>query len=117
MFVRVFLFQYMYKLINFDLSTKTKKKKKYIIIIKIITSFVYHLFQELKKVVSHTLLNDSELQLKKIYIERCKRLPAFGCNLYFVKEVQRGRTKTKVILGQYLSLSIVYLIKNNGNKS
>lgn len=72
--------------------------------------FIFY-FQELKKLRIDTVINDTESQLKRTYIERCKRLPAFGCNIYFVKEVQRGRTKTKVILSQcYNHLYYLYTI-------
>jgi hypothetical protein len=39
---------------------------------------------------------DSEVQLKKLYIQTCKRLPAHGCKVYQVKELLRGKTKKKV---------------------
>ncbi|XP_050529538.1 uncharacterized protein LOC126899057 isoform X2 [Daktulosphaira vitifoliae] len=68
------------------------------------------LIKELKKILAHTFLNDSELQLKRFYVDRCKRLPAFGCKLYFVKEVQRGRTKRKAARLLGLSLDKIILL-------
>jgi hypothetical protein len=52
--------------------------------------------QEQKRKLFHTSVYDSELQLKKLYIQTCKRLPAHGCKVYQVKELLRGKTKKKV---------------------
>lgn len=38
---------------------------------------------------------ESELQLKKLYIQTCKRLPAYGCRIFQVKELLRGKTKRR----------------------
>lgn len=37
------------------------------------------------------------MELKKLYIQTCKRLPAYGCELYEVKEIVRTRTTRKRI--------------------
>jgi len=52
--------------------------------------------QEQKRKLFHTSVYDSEVQLKKLYIQTCKRLPAHGCKVYQVKELLRGKTKKKV---------------------
>jgi hypothetical protein len=33
--------------------------------------------------------------LKKLYIQTCKRLPAFGCRIFQVKELLSGKTKRR----------------------
>lgn len=66
--------------------------------------------QELKKILNFTCFNDSDLQLKQSYVERCKRLSTFGYTLYSVREVLQGRRKKKVFRlatkYNYLVLSI-----------
>lgn len=52
--------------------------------------------QEQKRKLFHTSIYESELQLKKLYIQTCRRLPAHGCKVYQVKELLRGKTKKKV---------------------
>jgi hypothetical protein len=39
---------------------------------------------------------DSEEQLKKLYIQTCRRLPCYGCKVYQVKELLCGKTRKKV---------------------
>lgn len=56
------------------------------------------LFQEQKRKLFHTSVYESEVQLKKLYIQTCRRLPAYGCKVYQVKELLRGKTKKKVCL-------------------
>ncbi|XP_067003645.2 1-phosphatidylinositol 4,5-bisphosphate phosphodiesterase epsilon-1 isoform X2 [Anabrus simplex] len=53
------------------------------------------LIKEQKRKLFHTSVYESELQLKKLYIQTCKRLPAHGCKVYQVKELLRGKTKKK----------------------
>ncbi|KAF6199510.1 hypothetical protein GE061_007536, partial [Apolygus lucorum] len=53
------------------------------------------LVKEQKRKLFHTSIYESELQLKKLYIQTCKRLPAHGCKVYQVKELLRGKTKKK----------------------
>nr|CAD7572890.1 unnamed protein product [Timema californicum] len=57
---------------------------------------------EQKRKLFHTSVYESELQLKKLYIQTCKRLPAYGCKVYQVKELLRGKTKKKVYQVKYL---------------
>nr|CAD7393622.1 unnamed protein product [Timema cristinae] len=58
--------------------------------------------KEQKRKLFHTSVYESELQLKKLYIQTCKRLPAYGCKVYQVKELLRGKTKKKVYQVKYL---------------
>ncbi|GLG95973.1 Protein of unknown function, partial [Gryllus bimaculatus] len=53
------------------------------------------LIKEQKRKLFHTSVYESELQLKKLYIQTCKRLPAHSCKVYQVKELLRGKTKKK----------------------
>lgn len=43
----------------------------------------------------HTPIYESEQQLKKLYIQTCKRLPAFGCRIFQVKELLHGKTSRR----------------------
>lgn len=51
--------------------------------------------KEQKRRLFHSPLYESELQLKKLYIQTCKRLPCYGCQMFHVKELLRGKTKKK----------------------
>ncbi|XP_046989883.1 1-phosphatidylinositol 4,5-bisphosphate phosphodiesterase epsilon-1-like [Schistocerca americana] len=53
------------------------------------------LIKEQKRKLFHTSVYESEVQLKKLYIQTCRRLPAHGCKVYQVKELLRGKTKKK----------------------
>nr|XP_045618556.1 uncharacterized protein LOC123770570 isoform X4 [Procambarus clarkii] len=53
------------------------------------------LIKEQKRKLFHTPLYDSEVALKKLYIQTVRRLPSFACNLHHVKELLRGKTKKK----------------------
>ncbi|XP_022236231.1 uncharacterized protein LOC111083826, partial [Limulus polyphemus] len=52
--------------------------------------------KEQKRRLFHSPLYESEIQLKKLYIQTCKRLPCYGCQMFHVKELLRGKTKKKV---------------------
>ncbi|KAG7167929.1 1-phosphatidylinositol 45-bisphosphate phosphodiesterase epsilon-1-like [Homarus americanus] len=54
---------------------------------------------EQKRKLFHTPLYDSDVALKKLYIQTVRRLPSFACNLHHVKELLRGKTskKTKIL--------------------
>ncbi|XP_059477759.1 uncharacterized protein LOC132198045 isoform X2 [Neocloeon triangulifer] len=54
------------------------------------------LIKEQKRKLFHTSVYESEVQLKKLYIQTCKRLPCYGCKVYQVKELLRGKTKKKL---------------------
>ena len=51
--------------------------------------------QEQKRKLFHTPIYESEQQLKKLYIHTCKRLPAFGCRIFQVKELLHGKTNRR----------------------
>ncbi|XP_037802088.1 1-phosphatidylinositol 4,5-bisphosphate phosphodiesterase epsilon-1-like isoform X2 [Penaeus monodon] len=55
------------------------------------------LIKEQKRKLFHTPLYDSEVALKKLYIQTVRRLPAFACHLHQVKELLRGKTKKKAL--------------------
>ncbi|XP_023223275.1 1-phosphatidylinositol 4,5-bisphosphate phosphodiesterase epsilon-1-like isoform X2 [Centruroides sculpturatus] len=57
--------------------------------------------KEHKRKLFHTSVYESEIHLKKLYTQTCKRLPAYGCRIFQVKELLRGKTKKKAnrILG------------------
>ncbi|XP_024084473.1 1-phosphatidylinositol 4,5-bisphosphate phosphodiesterase epsilon-1-like isoform X1 [Cimex lectularius] len=57
--------------------------------------FWISLVEEQKRKLFHTSVYESEIQLKKLYIQTCRRLPAYGCKVYQVKELLRGKTKKK----------------------
>lgn len=72
----------------------------------LLLSFSFHSFflfteQEQKRKLFHTPIYESEQQLKKLYILTCKRLPAFGCQIFQVKELLHGKTnrRTTRLLG------------------
>lgn len=77
---------------------------------------MFRLFQEQKRKLFHTSVYESEVQLKKLYIQTCRRLPSYGCKVYQVKELLRGKTKKKVVnvicvkYSFWVELPIVYLI-------
>ena len=70
--------------------------ESFIICSNIILPCFFFYLQEQKRKLFHTSVYDSEVQLKKLYIQTCRRLPAHGCRLYHVKELLRGKTKKKV---------------------
>ena len=51
--------------------------------------------QEQKRKLFHSSVYESEQQLKKLYIQTCKRLPAFGCRIFQVKELLHGKTNRR----------------------
>ncbi|XP_073996296.1 uncharacterized protein isoform X2 [Rhodnius prolixus] len=59
------------------------------------TKAMAKLVKEQKRKLFHTSVYESEVQLKKLYIQTCRRLPAHGCKVYQVKELLRGKTKKK----------------------
>uniref|UniRef100_T1IQR7 Phosphoinositide phospholipase C n=1 Tax=Strigamia maritima TaxID=126957 RepID=T1IQR7_STRMM len=67
---------------------------------------------EQKRKLFHTSVYESETQLKKLYVQTCHRLPAFGCQMYQVKELLRGRTKKKATRFLGIGLEKVVLLDN-----
>ncbi|XP_064469144.1 uncharacterized protein LOC135383352 [Ornithodoros turicata] len=51
--------------------------------------------KEQKRKLFHSPLYESEIHLKKLYIQTCKRLPVYGCRVFQVKELLRGKTKKR----------------------
>ncbi|KAH8018555.1 hypothetical protein HPB51_008884 [Rhipicephalus microplus] len=51
--------------------------------------------KEQKRKLFHSPLYESEIHLKRLYIQTCKRLPSFGCHVFQVKELLRGKTKKR----------------------
>ncbi|GIX80432.1 hypothetical protein CEXT_403662 [Caerostris extrusa] len=47
--------------------------------------------KEQKRKLFHSRVYENELHLKKLYIQNCKRLPAYGCRVYQVKERTKKR--------------------------
>ncbi|CDW53051.1 1 phosphatidylinositol 4,5 bisphosphate [Trichuris trichiura] len=70
---------------------------------------IIKLIQVWKRKLFHSNFYDSEKGLKHLYVQTCKRLPAFGCKLFHVKELYRGKLirKSRRILclgAAYISL-------------
>ncbi|CAG7724464.1 unnamed protein product [Allacma fusca] len=53
------------------------------------------LIKDQKRKLFHTSVYESATQLQKLYVQTCRRLPAYGCRLVVVKELLRGKTKKK----------------------
>lgn len=49
--------------------------------------------QEQKRKLFHTPIYESSQQLKQLYVHTCKRLPAYGCQIWQVKELLHGKAK------------------------
>lgn len=56
---------------------------------------------------------ESEQQLKKLYIQTCKRLPAYGCRLFQVKELLHGRTNRRATRLLGICLDRIVLLECN----
>ncbi|KFD72382.1 hypothetical protein M514_01694 [Trichuris suis] len=56
---------------------------------------IIKLIQVWKRKLFHSNFYDSENGLKHLYVQTCKRLPAFGCKLFHVKELYRGKLLRK----------------------
>ncbi|RWS03777.1 1-phosphatidylinositol-4:5-bisphosphate phosphodiesterase epsilon-1-like protein [Dinothrombium tinctorium] len=61
--------------------------------------------KEQKRKLFHSQIYESEIQLKKLYLQTCKRLPAYGCQMFQVKEILRGKT-TKRRVTRLLGLGV-----------
>ena len=53
------------------------------------------LVRESKRKLFHSQLYESERQMKQLYIQTCKRLPAYGSKVFPVKEILHGSTTLK----------------------
>ncbi|VDK45134.1 unnamed protein product [Anisakis simplex] len=54
------------------------------------------LVKERKRKLFHSQVYESEVGMKKLYVQTAKKLPAFGCKVFQVKELVHGRTLRKV---------------------
>ncbi|XP_022238999.1 1-phosphatidylinositol 4,5-bisphosphate phosphodiesterase epsilon-1-like [Limulus polyphemus] len=59
------------------------------------TKNMVKLIKEQKRKLFHSPLYESEIHLKKLYTQTCKRLPSYGCQMFQVKELLRGKTKKR----------------------
>uniref|UniRef100_A0A9J2P4J0 Band 4.1 domain-containing protein n=1 Tax=Ascaris lumbricoides TaxID=6252 RepID=A0A9J2P4J0_ASCLU len=64
------------------------------------------LVKERKRKLFHNQVYESEIEMKKLYIQTAKKLPAFGCKVFQVKELVHGRTLRKTLLHRSFTLSI-----------
>ncbi|XP_023235323.1 uncharacterized protein LOC111634715 isoform X2 [Centruroides sculpturatus] len=70
------------------------------------------IIKEQKRKLFHSPVYESELHLKKLYIQTCKRLPAYGCKMFQVKEFLRGKTKKKATRLLGIGLERIVLLDN-----
>ncbi|KHN82710.1 hypothetical protein Tcan_16522 [Toxocara canis] len=56
------------------------------------------LVKERKRKLFHSQIYESEIGMKKLYVQTAKKLPAFGCKVFQVKELVHGRTLRKMAL-------------------
>ncbi|KAK0396425.1 hypothetical protein QR680_001710 [Steinernema hermaphroditum] len=68
------------------------------------------LVKERKRKLFHSQVYESELGMKKLYIQTAKKLPAFGCKVFQVKELVHGRTLRKTVRLLCLSCSALCLL-------
>ncbi|KAI1725243.1 rasGEF domain-containing protein [Ditylenchus destructor] len=68
------------------------------------------LIKERKRKLFHSHIFESEASMKKLYVQTAKRLPAFGCKVFQVKELLHGRTLRKTVRLLCLSSSILCLL-------
>ncbi|CAJ0572763.1 unnamed protein product, partial [Mesorhabditis spiculigera] len=55
------------------------------------------LVKERKRKLFHSHVYENEIAMKKLYVQTAKRLPAFGCKVFQVKELLHGRTLRKTV--------------------
>uniref|UniRef100_A0A1I7WZW3 B41 domain-containing protein n=1 Tax=Heterorhabditis bacteriophora TaxID=37862 RepID=A0A1I7WZW3_HETBA len=55
------------------------------------------LVKERKRKLFHSQVYESEIGMKKLYIQTAKKLAAFGCKVFQVKELLHGRTLRKTL--------------------
>lgn len=66
------------------------------------------LIRERKRKLFHSQIYESELAMKKLYIQTAKRLPAHGSKVFQVKELMHGRTLRKVRVSQLFIILVVF---------
>ncbi|KAI6197887.1 hypothetical protein M3Y94_01278600 [Aphelenchoides besseyi] len=55
------------------------------------------MIRERKRKLFHSQIYESETAMKKLYIQTAKKLPAFNCKVFQVKELLHGRTLRKTV--------------------
>uniref|UniRef100_A0A914Z6G8 Phosphoinositide phospholipase C n=1 Tax=Panagrolaimus superbus TaxID=310955 RepID=A0A914Z6G8_9BILA len=73
------------------------------------------LIRERKRKLFHSRVYESEVGMKKYYIQTAKKLPAHSCKVFQVKELLHGRTLRKTIRLLCLSSSVICLL-DGGSK-
>ncbi|CAI2356478.1 unnamed protein product [Caenorhabditis sp. 36 PRJEB53466] len=71
------------------------------------------LVKERKRKLFHSQVYESEIGMKKLYIQTAKKLAAFGCKVFQVKELLHGRTLRKTL--RLLCLSSAQLCLLDGS--
>uniref|UniRef100_A0A915DR90 Ras-GEF domain-containing protein n=1 Tax=Ditylenchus dipsaci TaxID=166011 RepID=A0A915DR90_9BILA len=67
-------------------------------------------FRNANEKLFHSHIYESELGMKKLYIQTAKKLPAYGCKVFQVKELLHGRTLRKTVRLLCLSSSVLCLL-------
>uniref|UniRef100_A0A914I8L9 Phosphoinositide phospholipase C n=1 Tax=Globodera rostochiensis TaxID=31243 RepID=A0A914I8L9_GLORO len=68
------------------------------------------LIRERKRKLFHSQLYENEQAMKRLYIQTAKKLPAFGCKVFQVKELLHGHTLRKTVRLLCLSSSTICLL-------
>uniref|UniRef100_A0AC35TZW9 Phosphoinositide phospholipase C n=1 Tax=Rhabditophanes sp. KR3021 TaxID=114890 RepID=A0AC35TZW9_9BILA len=66
--------------------------------------------KEKKRKLFHSQVYESEIGMKKLYIHNAKKLAAYGCKVFQVKELVHGRTLRKTVRLLCLSCSVLCLL-------
>uniref|UniRef100_A0A0N5A3Q4 Phosphoinositide phospholipase C n=1 Tax=Parastrongyloides trichosuri TaxID=131310 RepID=A0A0N5A3Q4_PARTI len=66
--------------------------------------------KERKRKLFHSQVYESEIGMKKLYIQTAKKLAAYGCKVFQVKELMHGRTLRKTVRLLCLSSSVLCLL-------
>ncbi|KAK6033701.1 hypothetical protein OSTOST_00002 [Ostertagia ostertagi] len=71
----------------------------------------FHVFQERKRKLFHSQVYENEIGMKRLYIQTAKKLAAFGCKVFQVKELLHGRTLRKTLRLLCLSSASLCLLE------
>ncbi|CEF70920.1 1-phosphatidylinositol 4,5-bisphosphate phosphodiesterase epsilon-1 [Strongyloides ratti] len=66
--------------------------------------------RERKRKLFHSQVYESEIGMKKLYIQTAKKLAAYGCKVFQVKELVHGRTLRKTVRLLCLSSTVLCLL-------
>ncbi|PIO72071.1 hypothetical protein TELCIR_06015, partial [Teladorsagia circumcincta] len=69
------------------------------------------LIQERKRKLFHSQVYENEIGMKRLYIQTAKKLAAFGCKVFQVKELLHGRTLRKTLRLLCLSSASLCLLE------